>query len=45
MTEQEKKVLIMKAMSAALEIAERFNPRKMPWIFSVIEKHMLEKEE
>ncbi len=32
---------VMAGMSAALEIAERFNPRKMPWIFSIIEKHML----
>lgn len=27
-------------MAAALEIAARFNPRKMPWIAVVIAKHM-----
>ena len=26
--------------AAAMEIAARFNPRKMPWIMMVIEKHL-----
>lgn len=27
-------------MAAAMEIAARFNPRKMPWISTIIAKHM-----